>query len=249
MLLSITEKCRMGCSHCMDDARPDCDKFMTKEMFEKAIEFNYKYDKTLTITGGEPTEHPQFWEFMKILAERMTSSQVCTIATNGMNLSDDDISKVKKLRKYKGEILFQVSSIPPYYPIQINLNQMIFRRSEFYVSRRLEKLEPRGRAANHFEWNFNAIAPQCFNLRSFMRTTKDFSESINGLRNSLKFCTPQIAYDGSLKVGESTLCPVVAHIEDSEQEIVRKICSFRCSECNHLLLKLPALYRQAIGEE
>lgn len=40
MLLSITEKCRMGCSHCMDDARPDCDKFMTKEMFEKAIEFN-----------------------------------------------------------------------------------------------------------------------------------------------------------------------------------------------------------------
>ena len=52
MLLSITEKCRMGCSHCMDDARADCDKFMTRKMFKRAVDFNFTYDPTLTITGG-----------------------------------------------------------------------------------------------------------------------------------------------------------------------------------------------------
>ena len=39
MIISITEKCRMGCSHCIDDARPDSDKFMTLETFKKALAF------------------------------------------------------------------------------------------------------------------------------------------------------------------------------------------------------------------
>lgn len=86
MLLSITEKCRMGCSHCMDDARADCDKFMTKEMFEKAVDFNFKYDKTIGITGGEPTEHPLFWEFMDIVVDKAPDPCAITIMTNGMNL-------------------------------------------------------------------------------------------------------------------------------------------------------------------
>lgn len=249
MLLSITEKCRMGCSHCMDDARADCDKFMTRKMFKRAVDFNFTYDPTLTITGGEPTEHPQFWELLKIVADRMNTKQVCSITTNGMNLSDADIDRIVELRKSKGTFLWQVSAIPLYYPIKIDLNQNVFKLPDFTIATEIEKLVPRGRAADHKDWNFNAKAPQCFNLRSFIHSTKNLPMSIVSLRSRGKFCTPQIAYDGSVKVGESTLCPAVAHINDSENEIVRKICNFRCSGCDILLKKLPDNYRHAIGEE
>ena len=49
---------------------------------------------------------------------------------------------------------------------------------------------------------------------------------------------------------------LLGHIEefdltvDSEMDdIVKKICDFRCSGCKTLLDKLPAKYREAIGED
>ena len=251
MLISITEKCRMGCTHCMDDAKPDCDRFMTEETFRKALDFNLKYDKSITITGGEPTEHPQFWEFMSIVADKLQYNQVASVTTNGMNLSDDDIPKIIKLRdKCKGKIYYQVSSIKPYYPIFIDLDQKIFKMPDFFIARKLEKLESRGRAAQHKNWIFNAKAPQCFNIRSTVRSLQSLNRAIAMLRTGGKFCTPQIAYDGSIKVGESTLCPAVAHIDDTEKEIVQKISNYTCNckDCQELLQKLPLQYRYAIGE-
>lgn len=251
MLISITEKCRMGCTHCMDDAKPDCDRFMSEETFRKALDFNLKYDKSITITGGEPTEHPQFWEFMSIVADKLQYNQVASVTTNGMNLSDDDIPKVIQLReKCKGHIYWQVSSIKPYYPIHVDLDQKIFSLKDFFIARKLERLESRGRAAQHKNWIFNTKAPQCFNIRSLIRSTKNFGLAVTMLRSKGKFCTPQIAYDGSLKVGESTLCPNVATIYDTEKEIVDKISKYtcNCSDCQEVLQKLPPLYRQAVGE-
>lgn len=249
MLISITEKCRMGCSHCMDDAKADNEDFMDEDTFRKAITFNFKYDPSITITGGEPTEHPRFWEYMQILADCMDKNNICSITTNGMNLSNDDIDKIMELHKSKGTFAWQVSSIPPYYPIKVNLTKRVFHSPGFCIADKLEKLEPRGRAANHKDWNFNCKAPQCFNLRSIIRSTNDFGLTIKMLRSSGKFCTPQISFDGCIKVGESTLCPAVAHISDSESEIVNKLCQFKCNGCREILSKLPVMYRNAIGEE
>lgn len=253
MVISITEKCRMGCTHCMDDARADSDKFMTKETFIKALRFNLKYDRSITITGGEPTEHPQFWEFMGIVADELKFNQIASICSNGMNFTDDDIPKVEYLKENcKGIILYQISSIKPYYPIFIDLDQKIFKRKDFVVCRKLEKLDEMGRAAQHKNWIFTSKAPTCFNIRSIIRSTKDFPMAVSLLRSQNKFCTPQIAYDGSIKVGESTLCPPVAHIDDSLSVIADKIDKFRCNTCQgciNVLKKLPPIYREAIGEE
>lgn len=252
MLVSITEKCRMGCSHCMDDAKPDCENHMSMEMFKKAIDFNFKYDRTITITGGEPTENPLFWDMMNVLAEKMTSHQLATVTTNGMNFSNDDIDKIISIRnKCAGKILYQVSAIRPYYPIHIDERLDIFKLDEFFIAKKLEKLEPRGRATSHKNWIFTSKAPQCFNFRSFIRNTHNFSDSIRGLRSLLKFCTPQIAYDGSIKCGESCLCPPVAHIDENIDIITDKISKFSCAcpDCHMILDKLPLNYREAIGEK
>ncbi len=252
MLICITEKCRMGCSHCMDDARADSDKFMTKETFEKAIEFNSRYDDSFMITGGEPTEHPDFWDFMDILVSKMSSKQFVVVLTNGMNFSDKDIDKVIALReKCKGLMLFQVSSIKPYYPIHVNLDQEIFKLKDFKIVKSLKKLEPMGRAAQHKNWIFNSKSPTCFNVRSIARSTGNFRKTIYLLRSWLKFCTPSISYDGMIKMGESNLCPPVASINDTEEEIIKKIMNFTCnhSDCLEEIKKLPIQYRQAIGEK
>lgn len=251
MLISITEKCRMGCSHCIDDARPDSDKFMTLETFKKALAFNLKYDPSITITGGEPTEHPQFWEFMDIVAETLTYNKACLVVTNGMNLSDDDIPRLDALKeKCRGHILWQVSSIRPYYPIRIDLDQKIFQRKEFSIARKIEKLECFGRAAQHPEWIFQAKAPGCFNIRSLMRGTMSFSSAMLSVRSMNKFCTPQIAYDGSIKLGESTLCPAASHIDKRISVIELDLINFTCAcpECHKLLDKLTPMHRATIVE-
>lgn len=252
MLVSITNKCRMGCSHCMDDARADSEEFMTLEMFKKAIAFNFKYDFSLTITGGEPTEHPLFWDFMDIVADYASKTNVVSVISNGMNFSNEDIPKIRKLnQKSKATICWQITSDSRYYPIKIDLSQKVFRKCGFFVCEHIEKLDPMGRALNHPEWNFTQIAPHCFNFRSIVRTNgkeKGFAESVLMLRDMQKFCTPQISFDGMLKLGESTLCPAVCSIEESEKEIVSRIIDFRCSKCNRVLDKLPDAYKKAIGE-
>lgn len=251
MLISITEKCRMGCSHCMDDARADSEKHMSMETFKKALEFNFKYDQSIIITGGEPTENPLFWDMMNELADYMHSSNFCVVMTNGMNLSNDDIPKIIALReKTKGTITWQVSSIRPYYPIHIDERLDIFKLSDFHICKKIEKLSPMGRAAQHQNWIFTSKAPGCFNFRSIVRSTLDLTKSVHLLRKGLYFCTPQISFDGKIKVGESTLCPAVASIYDDEKEIVKKIYSFTCNNksCQEMLDKLPSKFKAAIGE-
>lgn len=242
----------MGCSHCMEDAKADNENFMTFDMFKKVVDFNFRYDFTITISGAEPTEHPQFWEFMDYLAEKMNDLQFATVVTNGMNLSDDDIPKVKAIRKKcKGEFLWQVTSVKAYYPIQIDLDQRIFKLKEFSVTTELQKLNKRGRAVNHPEWKFNSKAPQCFNFRSTLRSTNDFSSTIAFLRGRGYFCTPKISYEGYIKCGESNLCPNVAHIDEPMSIILKKLHDFTCDNkyCWEVLNRLPVLYRNAIGEK
>ena len=252
MLISITEKCRMGCSHCMEDAKPDNENFMSFEMFKKVVDFNFQYDFTITITGAEPTEHPMFWEFMDYLAGYIGKNNIVTVVTNGMNLSDNDIPKIESLReKSNGNILWQVTNVKPYYPIQIDLNQKIFKLKEFTITTELQKLNKRGRAANHPEWHFNSKAPQCFNFRSTLRSTNSLGITISFLRGRGYFCTPKISYDGHIKCGESNLCPNVAHIDEPVDLIVKKIHDFTCDNkyCWEVLNRLSKLHRNAIGEK
>ena len=251
MLIKITEKCRMGCTHCLDDARTDLEHHMSFETFKKAVEFSMKYDPCIFISGGEPTEHPMFWQFMDYLAEITPYKFYTVVMTNGMNLNDNDIEKVENLKnKFKGKLEWQVSSIRPYYPLRIDTDQKIFQRKDFSIVRKLEKLEKRGRASQHPKFLFNAKAPQCFNLRSIARKTRSLSETIKLLRAVQKYCTPSIIWDGSIVLGESRLCPKVATIYDTPAEIIDKIINFTCKDpdCWEMLNKLPITHLIAIGE-
>ena len=44
-------------------------------------------------------------------------------------------------------------------------------------------------------------------------------------------CKPAIDPEGNIKVGESALCPSVASIYDSDEEIMNKIKNHKCKAC------------------
>ncbi len=66
MLISITESCSMGCTHCMSNAVKR-DRHMDFQTFKDSVEFALKYQPAcaIVLSGGECMEHPKFKEFLE----------------------------------------------------------------------------------------------------------------------------------------------------------------------------------------
>lgn len=75
MYIQITTRCNMFCEHCCMDADASGED-MNIETFKKAL----VYDEYITIGGGEPTLHPQFWEFIGLA---LGFGEYVWLATNG----------------------------------------------------------------------------------------------------------------------------------------------------------------------
>lgn len=249
----------MGCTHCMDDARPEGHD-MNFDTFKDAIEFFNTYGGVeCIITGGEPTENPEWdkmLEYALVNAKGSSDTRFChvTLTTNGMNIADEDRTYYRAriasiISKYRDKLHVQVTHVPEYYPIKLDFKKYpIFESDRVCICDEIEYMYPQGRARdNNLPWN--SKASKCFNIRSLVRQTKDLNQSVLTLNSMMKFCTPKIAWDGSIKLGESKLCPTVASIYDDPKDIVEKICNFRCSGCDIINKNLPDMYLKAIGEK
>ena len=113
MLFQITNKCFMGCPHCMDDSRPnggrmDCDTFSNALSFAKD-----NGEMHIVLSGGEPTEHPSLVEFCR---EINKTHVLFSIASNGMWLGDIrkewEIEEISKMKNFVGG---QIYSNPKWY--------------------------------------------------------------------------------------------------------------------------------------
>ena len=254
MLISITNKCRMNCPHCMDNAIPDGNLFMDKKTFIDALEFNFRYDRSLLITGGEPTEHPDFWEYLDIIEYMVPKNGIAvTITTNGMNLNGPEvIDRIKiltdKFNSKNDMFGFQVTSVPLIYPIQIDKNNPVFNLDNVLLITELKHMYPQGRILSMDNITYNTIGPKCFNFRSIIRSTNNLNSTVKMLRSLFKYCTPRISYNGDIKLGESSLCPTVASIYDTEDAIVNKAINFKCDGCKIAKSKLTPKQLFAIGE-
>ncbi|MFC1691034.1 radical SAM protein [Nanoarchaeota archaeon] len=74
----ITTYCPKQCKRCISGSSPEKNTFLPVENFKSVIKGrDYKY---VVFTGGEPTAHPQFNEFLDSLNFRVP---FCTVYTNG----------------------------------------------------------------------------------------------------------------------------------------------------------------------
>ncbi len=97
---ALTDMCNYRCSYCFGQKPIDPDRFSTWEQIERAVEAIAALNRphyTVTLTGGEPTIHPYFFETLQLFHEKLEERlDFVTIISNG--------SRNKKLYEHIAEI-------------------------------------------------------------------------------------------------------------------------------------------------
>lgn len=88
MYLQITTNCDMECAHCGFSCGPEKSRYMTMELFEAAMKIATDRGENITIGGGEPTNHPLFFDFLGKAIIANESDIPVFIITNGSNTEE-----------------------------------------------------------------------------------------------------------------------------------------------------------------
>lgn len=97
MYFQITTRCNMTCAHCCFSANNRGDN-MSHETFIKALELTEHLGEIVTIGGGEPTVHPDFFTFLDKTMEFYARGRIempPLVVTNGKL-----VTKARKLLEY-----------------------------------------------------------------------------------------------------------------------------------------------------
>lgn len=218
MILLITHKCSMECTHCCLNSQKD-GKHMTKEVFLKALDFYDRFlYKIMIVSGGEPTEHPNFEEYMDIILKRGYN---LIILSNGIWTLDE--RKDRYLSKYQFQIINDQRYYSKHIPVINHPNILVFGKVENPISKCTRSIK------NNI---YTKHAPKCFNLRSISKIQTSFAKVLYGYTLYLnKFCSPLIKWDGSIILGESDLCKPFGTIYDSDQTLLSNMKNFKCNNC------------------
>lgn len=225
----------MGCNHCMVNATPD-GAHMTVEVFNKSLDFIERNQlMLLMVSGGEPVDHPQFFELMDLVKGRDIPAKI--LLSNGMFLENEEVrTKVLALG-----MMVQVTNDPRYYPKRITK----FEHPLVGYEDHIRTITALGRAKEN-DIPSDRLAPMCFNLRSCVRSLGNLQAAIMHLRMSEKFCTPSINVDGSMVAGEAPGCCKIGTVDSTNAELVENLKTMRCNRCG-LEDGLAPMYRHAIG--
>jgi len=84
MYVQITTACNMRCAHCCYDTSYS-GEYMSSDVFDAALKLP-RTRCTVDIGGGEPTIHPNFWEFID--KAQKSNYETVWIVTNGKKTTD-----------------------------------------------------------------------------------------------------------------------------------------------------------------
>ena len=234
----ITNRCHMGCPHCMQDAGPD-GRMMNDETFDRVLEFcREARPLVVSVTGGEPTEHPRWAEMTRELL-RIRPVALVNILTNGAWIEDKEqrLRMARLIRGAKGRVKVQVYSNPKYYQDHgwTAEHEAQFRSigclPDFHSPIFMQDL---GRARENCREETEASdhVPSCINSHLIAVQARSLPHFLSMAAQAAKFCRPLIDPDGGIHMSESWLCPTVAHVTDGVEEAFRKMQASRpCKGC------------------
>lgn len=241
MLIQITNKCLMGCRHCLNNSSPD-GEHMSLSTWNMCMEHVRDVGaKVVIISGGEPTEHPN-WD--SIVKEACRNFWFVVIATNGMWIdTSKEASMLDILSKYSN-CSVQITSNRAYYPRHDQMCATIRKFTQRLKNspiRRMRVVEftqintcidtdihlvPLGRAATdetclRLSENDPTITASCF-MGALVAAQTDYKSAVAILEGRSHFCRPRINYKGEIAWSESALCPGFATVNDKFEDIVKK---------------------------
>lgn len=105
--ISLTNDCNLCCAHCYlkRTAKSYIDTSMLFRRLDEAVKLGFK---TIDLTGGEPTMHPDFMIIVEYIKEKGLDVHICT---NGINLSDKDLFAL--ICKYKIQCNISLDGVSP----------------------------------------------------------------------------------------------------------------------------------------
>lgn len=253
MMLKLTEHCTMGCTHCLNSATPN-GHHMTEQVLLDSLAFLEKNiaSRVLVVSGGEPTEHKDFEQMMKLIIDYVNTRKffvVVIVTTNGEAIIREPGKFRQYVRDSKFALEFQISTDSRYYPRSIPDSHPIYNEKGFnFIANRVADIYPLGRALdNDLPWDPSIIRScKCFNVRALAKQITDATlMSIEAMLAAKGYlCTPHVGVNGEIRLGESDFCPVCASIYDDPKEIIEKIKKFKCNKCEHIDKNLAPIYRQ-----
>lgn len=238
MLIQITNRCYMGCLHCMQNSSPR-GKHMKQETFEQVVDLcKQAQPMVVSVTGGEPTEHPFWLDYTKELLS-LPSVKVLSILTNGSWIEDSSvrIPMARLIRSSKGRVKVQVYSHPKYYKSH---EWTVSHESQYRSIGCLPNftdpiyMQDIGRARKNCqeEVSKNDHVPSCINSHLIALQARSLPHFLSMAAQAGKFCRPLVDPDGNIHMSESWLCPAVAHVSDGAEEAFRKMrSSMPCCRC------------------
>lgn len=241
MLLHLTEHCSLQCPHCMNECTPN-NRHMELKVLSDVIKFIKRNARILLIGGGEPTEHPKFFECVEML---VNSGMILLLCTNGRFLKDDNFTK--ELSRISNQLFgIQISVIEGLYPHREETLELYKQKSNIVTNTglidritiidKITVMDKIGRAAKKsFKFSYDLYKrqmPNCINPWLAGRQVNSFKHIIMELEAHKTWCKPTITYDGRIVAGESISCVQVGTIYDKENEIYNNIRNGKpCMKC------------------
>ncbi|MGE5438117.1 MAG: radical SAM protein [Syntrophothermus sp.] len=244
MVIDITYKCRMNCQHCMVDADVN-GEHMSDNVFEQTLRFVKEINPFIVIiSGGEPTEHPHFIEYVKRIKEiacgndklsPFNNSNRIIITSNGMF-----DSKIRQQLIDLG-VTVQITRDNKYYKISV---EYVEHDNFLYINDiGYQPLYPSGRAKDCG----SIVNPKCFNVRNMVCNNGiGYKQAVKLMEMNLKSCHPVVRPNGDIILGETIDCKPVGNVFNSIDDITRNIRELSCNNCkmyNYLSAKYTALIR------
>lgn len=230
MLIRITNRCHMGCSHCMVDAGPE-GEHMSIDTFRQVLEFCRTDIPILLISGGEPSEHP---DILGLLRMAKRARYKTAFLTNGVFLRERP-GLARRIKKFCS-IGLQVTNDPRYYPQRLPSGTKC---------ETLRTIAPFGRALKN-GIPTTRMSPFCFNIRSATRYIGSYVGALQHLRWEMRMCSPSVNVDGTVVAGEAPSCCRLGTVWSSLDQITRSLINMQCNKCG-LENNLEPKYREVIG--
>lgn len=228
MLILITTRCLEGCSHCLHDARPDGSD-MTRETFQNVLIFLGKVRPLcIQISGGEPTLHSHFSEFVERISSKFKNSFLLLESNGSFYKDPEKLKTVERLLRLEN-VHLQIRSHEDYYPnyksIVDNPALKQLPKTVLWTDGKMN-IQPIGRASNMqptIKWR------TCINtyLLAMQKPFLPLPLLIRTLQQAGRYCSPMIDPEGVLHAGESRLCTSLGHVTKP----LRVLDTTACGKC------------------